>query len=140
MLKSSRYPDQFTREAVELVRIVGRAIRQIVDELGVADQTLRNWINADEAARGGGEMLAENEREELKFLRMENKRQRMEREILKSRGGFYRSPQHLNFGGADGQNRRVLSITRWQNRSSPPSRTNASTGLYTPPKPRQGET
>ncbi len=102
MLKSSRYPDQFTREAVELVRIVGRAIRQIVDELGVADQTLRNWINADEAVRGGGEMLAENEREELKFLRMENKRQRMEREILKSRGGFYRSPQHLNFGGADG--------------------------------------
>ncbi len=89
MSKSSRYPDQFKREAVELVRIVGRPIRQIADELGVADQTLRNWINADEAARGGGVMLAENEREELKALRTENKRLRMEREILKKAAAFF---------------------------------------------------
>jgi transposase len=84
------YPDQFKREAVELVRISGRPIRQIADELGVADQTLRNWISADEAARGGTESrLAENEREELKALRKENKRLRMEREILKKAAAFF---------------------------------------------------
>ncbi len=79
MSKSSRSPDQFKREAVELVRIVGRPIRQIADELGVADQ----------AARGGGVMLAENEREELKALRTENKRLMMEREILKKAAAFF---------------------------------------------------
>jgi transposase len=84
------YPDQFKREAVELVRISGRPIRQIADELGVADQTLRNWIIADEAARGGTESkLAGDEREELKALRKENKRLRMEREILKKAAAFF---------------------------------------------------
>jgi transposase len=78
------YPDQFKREAVELVRISGRPIRQIADEIGVADQTLRNWIAKDEAARGGPDArLSDDEREELKLLRKENKRLKMEREILK---------------------------------------------------------
>ncbi len=89
MSKSSRYPDQFKCEAVELVRITGRPIRQIADEFGVADQTLRNWVNADQAARGGDEMLTENEREELKALRTENRRLRMEREILKKAAAFF---------------------------------------------------
>ena len=78
------YPEQFKREAVELVRISGRSIRQIADEIGVADQTLRNWIAKDEAARGGPDArLSDDEREELKLLRKENKRLKMEREILK---------------------------------------------------------
>ena len=50
--QSKRYPDQFKREAVDLVKITDRPIRQIADEIGVADQTLRNWIAADEAAPG----------------------------------------------------------------------------------------
>ena len=82
--KQHRYPDQFKREAVELVRITDRPVRQIAEEIGVADQTLRNWVAADEAERGGGPgRLAADEREELKQLRKENKRLRMEREILK---------------------------------------------------------
>jgi transposase len=84
------YPDQFKREAVELVKITDRPIRQIAEEIGVADQTLRNWIAADEAARAGGQgKLAENEREELKALRKENRRLRMEREILKKAAAFF---------------------------------------------------
>ena len=92
MSKSRRYPDQFKREAVELVRISGRPVRQIADGLGIADQTLRNWIAADEAARGGGAgKVSPDEREELKMLRKENKRLRMEREILKKAAAFFAS-------------------------------------------------
>ncbi|MGK2954196.1 MAG: transposase [Solirubrobacterales bacterium] len=84
------YPDQFKREAVELVKITDRPIRQIAEEIGVADQTLRNWIAADEAARGAVPgRLASDEREELKALRKENKRLRMEREILKKAAAFF---------------------------------------------------
>jgi transposase len=90
MSKSKRYPDQFKREAVELVRISGRPVRQIADDLGIADQTLRNWIAADQAARGGAaDKVSPDEREELKMLRKENKRLRMEREILKKAAAFF---------------------------------------------------
>ncbi len=84
-----RYPDQFKREAVELVRISGRPIRQIADELGVSDQTLRNWIVKDDAERGMAGELTADEREELKLLRRENRRLRMEREILKKAAAFF---------------------------------------------------
>ena len=94
MSRSKRYPDQFKREAVELVRITDRPVRQIAEELGVSDQSLRNWIAADEAARGGTEAkLAESEHEELKRLRKENKRLRMEREILKKAAAFFAKHQ-----------------------------------------------
>ncbi|MFA9401077.1 MAG: transposase [Acidobacteriota bacterium] len=33
--KQNRYPDQFNREAVELVRISGRPVSRVADELGV---------------------------------------------------------------------------------------------------------
>jgi transposase len=76
------YPDQFKREAVELVRVSGRPVGQIAEELGVSDQTLRNWVHADAGGQGKGS-LSPDEKEELKLLRKENKRLRMEREILK---------------------------------------------------------
>jgi transposase len=36
------YPEQFRREAVELVR-QGRSIPDVAESLGVSQQTLRNW-------------------------------------------------------------------------------------------------
>lgn len=88
MSKSKRYPDQFKREAVELVRVSGRPVGQIAEELGVSDQSLRNWVNREAASRGQGS-LSPDEKEELKLLRKENKRLRMEREILKKAATFF---------------------------------------------------
>jgi transposase-like protein len=40
-----RYPQEFKAEAVLLARSSPeRSIRQLAHELGIADQTLRNWI------------------------------------------------------------------------------------------------
>ncbi len=86
--KQHRYPDQFKREAVELVRVSGRPVGQIAEELGVSDQSLRNWVNQQAASRGQG-ALSPDEKEELKLLRKENKRLRMEREILKKAATFF---------------------------------------------------
>jgi transposase-like protein len=71
-----------------MVRISGPPVGQIAEELGVSDQTLRNWIGADAAAQGKGR-LSPDEKEELKVLRKENKRLRMEREILKKAATFF---------------------------------------------------
>jgi transposase len=83
------YPPEFRREAVELVRLSGRPIRVIAKDLGVSDQTLRNWVNQAQVDAGKREGLTSDEREELRRLRRENRTLLMEREILKKAAAFF---------------------------------------------------
>ncbi len=47
---SSKYPPEFRREAVELVRTSGRPVVDVARSLGVTDSTLHNWLKADRDA------------------------------------------------------------------------------------------
>ncbi len=79
-----RYPEEFKAEAVQLVRsFPEKSIRQLAYELGISDQTLRNWVRQAQIDRGEREGLSTKEREELRKLRRENRILREEREILK---------------------------------------------------------
>jgi transposase len=78
------YPSVFRREAIELVGISSKSQRQIAEDLGISDVTLRNWVKQaerDEVRNPDG--LSTDERGELARLRRENQTLRMEREILK---------------------------------------------------------
>jgi transposase len=78
------YPPEFREEAVRLVREGGKSIGQVVKNLGIADQSLRNWIKqADLDAGRRTDGLTTEERAELRRLRRENRILREEREILK---------------------------------------------------------
>ena len=79
-----RYPEEFKAEAIQLVRsFPEKSIRQLAYELGISDQTLRNWIKQAQIDHGEREGLTTEEREELRRLRRENRILREEREILK---------------------------------------------------------
>jgi transposase len=83
------YSPEFRREAVELMRLSGRSIPQIADELGVSPQSLRNWVRQGDVDAGRAEGLTTDEREELRRLRRENRRLTQEREILKAAAAFF---------------------------------------------------
>jgi transposase len=83
------YPEEFKREAIELVRLTGKSVRQVATDLGVSEASLRGWIKQaerDEGKRPDG--LSSDEREELRRLRREKRTLRMEREILKKAAPF----------------------------------------------------
>ena len=82
------YPPEFRRQAIELVRS-GAPIREVAEELGVSQQTLRNWVRQGEVDAGRAEGLTTDEREELRRLRRENRRLTQEREILRAAAAFF---------------------------------------------------
>ena len=83
------YPDEFRDKAIELARSSDRSINQIADELGVSGQTLRNWVHQAEVDAGKRGGLTSEEQDELRALKRENKRLRMERDILKKAAAFF---------------------------------------------------
>ena len=83
------YPEEFRREAIELVRLNEKPLVQIAKDLGVSDMTLRNWVKQADVDAGKRSGLTSDEREELRALRRENRTLRMEREILKKAAAFF---------------------------------------------------
>ena len=86
MVQVPRTRPPYPEESVvrrSLAALGARPQRQLAEDLGISDVTLRSWSSRRRAARGerpGG--LSSNEREELGRLRDENARLRMERELL----------------------------------------------------------
>ena len=79
---SKRYTREFRQELVALHR-AGRSIPELSREFGPSPWTIALWVKqADRDAGRGDGGLTTSEREELAQLRRENKRLKMEREIL----------------------------------------------------------
>jgi transposase len=84
------YPPEFRAEAVRLVRTSSKLIREVAQDLGVAEQSRRHWLrqaDLDDGHRSDG--LTSTEQEELRRLRRENRVLREEREILKKAAAFF---------------------------------------------------
>ena len=83
------YPEQFRREAVELVKKRGQPVREIAKDLGVTEQSLRTWVKQYEVDVGKREGLSSEEREELRRLRRRVRTLEEEREILAKAAAFF---------------------------------------------------
>ena len=76
------YTQEFKKEAVALVTDQGYSVAEAARSLGLNANLLYKWKEQQEA-QASGAVLSLDEREELKTLRAENKRLRMEKDILK---------------------------------------------------------
>ncbi len=83
------YPPEFRDEAVRLVRSSGRSPREIANDLGVSEQTLRNWVFAAQVDAREREGLTSDEREELRLPRRKVRVLEQEREILKKAAAWF---------------------------------------------------
>ena len=84
--KRRRVSAEYKAETVRLVQRSGKSMGQMALELGIGETALRRWVEQAEveAGRGPKGALKRSEREELVELRRENRRLRLEREILKN--------------------------------------------------------
>src|SRR4051794_29462559 len=83
------YPEQFRREAIELLR-QGRTPAELAASLGVSAQTLRNWRRQDQLDRHErDDGVTCDERVELARLRREKQRLRQARDLLKRAAAFF---------------------------------------------------
>jgi len=83
------YPEEFRREALELLKLTGKPVSQVAKDLGVSDQTLFNWRRQAQIDEGRREGLSTEERDELRRLRKEVRKLEMEKEILKKAAVFF---------------------------------------------------
>ena len=81
------YTAGFKELAVKRVKS-GQIISAVVKDLGLGDQTLRNWVKAAAKGKlnGAGSRVVTPEEMELSRLRAENGRLKRENEILMAQG------------------------------------------------------
>mgnify|MGYP001823414848 CR=1 FL=1 len=83
-----RHSEEFKREAVKLVFEQQLSVAEAARNLGIHANLLRSWKRRFEA-EAGDTSLTEDERMEVARLRAENRRLRMERDILKKAAAFF---------------------------------------------------
>ena len=85
-----QFDDEFKVGAVRLVLDEGQTVGRVARDLDLTESSLRNWVDRARADRTKGRTgLTSEEREELRRLRKENRRLRMERDTLKKATAFF---------------------------------------------------
>ena len=87
--RRGRYTPEVKERIVELVRS-GRSPASLAREFEPSDQTIRNWVrqaDIDDGVRSDG--LTTETRRRMRELRQENRRLRMERDILKKAAAWF---------------------------------------------------
>ena len=86
--KRRKFAEDFKREAVALVTEQGYSVAEAARSLDVGENLIRRWRQQIESG-APEERVNETEREELERLRKENRKLRMEKEILKKASAYF---------------------------------------------------
>ena len=71
------------------MRDSGKPVGELARDLGVSEQSLRNWRRQAQVDSGEREGLSSEQLEELRRLRRENRTLQAEREVLKKAAAFF---------------------------------------------------
>ena len=89
-IPKQEYTPEFRELAVKRVK-AGQTVGAVARELGLIEQTLRNWVKAEAAGKlnGAGTKAVTPEQMELSRVRAENIRLKRENEILKKATAYF---------------------------------------------------
>ena len=89
-IPKQEYTTEFKELAVKRVK-GGQSVGAVAKDLGLIEQTLRNWVKAADAGKlsGAGTKVVTPEQMELSRLRAENIRLKRECEILKKATAYF---------------------------------------------------
>lgn len=89
MAGRQRYPAEFRKQVVDLVK-AGQRPATLARKFEPSEKTIRNWVRqANLDARARSDELTTEVRRELVRLKQENRRLRMERDILKRAAAWF---------------------------------------------------
>jgi transposase len=86
-----KFPADFKADVVRLCNLGDESLAEVSRRLDLTESSVRLWVEQAEASNGVGSTapVTTAEQEELVRLRRENKRLKMEREILKKAVTFF---------------------------------------------------
>ncbi len=84
------YTAEFKEQAVKRVKD-GKSVGVVAKEMGLVEQTLRNWVKRFDAGKlnGAGTATVKPEQMELSRLRAENARLKRENDILRKATAYF---------------------------------------------------
>ena len=84
------HPPQFRQSVIDLYRKGDKTVAVLAKELGISQNTIRNWITQDEADNNGGRTgLTSAEKKELAELRKRNRALEVELDILRKAAAYF---------------------------------------------------
>ena len=101
--RNKAYPKEFREQVVKLVQAGGQTVSEIAREFEISTDSVRHWLKQAERDAGSRQDgLSTPERKELAQLRRDNRRLRMEREILsKAAAWFARETDSIPSGSSN---------------------------------------
>ena len=83
------FTDEYKSEVVALYRTTDKCVAELSRELDLTESAVARWVKQAEVDAGNRTGLTTTEREELAYLRKENRILREERDILKRATAFF---------------------------------------------------
>ena len=88
--RNKAYPQEFREQVVKLVQAGGQTVSEIAREFEISTDSVRRWLKqAERDASSRQDGLSTPDRKELAQLRRDNRRLRMEREILAKAAAWF---------------------------------------------------
>ncbi len=88
--RNKAYPKEFREQVVKLVQAGGQTVSEIAREFEISTDSVRRWLKQAERDAGSRQDgLSTSDRKDLAQLRRDNRRLRMEREILAKAAAWF---------------------------------------------------